>query len=191
MAAPIGRLIVRLLPANVVLRAGVAPGSLTAAVKRAIWAVDSDQPITNVLRMDEVVSRSLGSREFNMLLVGALALVALVLAAVGIYGVLSYLVQQRAREIGVRLALGATPGRVLGWVLRQGLATVAVGVALGLAGAFGLTRLLQNLIYGVSVRDPLAFAAAPLVLAAVALVSIWLPARRAARVDPITALRVE
>jgi predicted permease len=191
MAPPIGRMIVRLLPATVVLSANVAPAGLTSAVERAIWSVDPDQPITNVLGMDEVVSRSLGSREFNMLLVGALAFVALVLAAVGIYGVLSYLVQQRTREIGVRVALGATSGRVLVLVLRQGLATVAAGVALGLAGAFGLTRLLQSLVYGVSVRDPLAFTLAPLALVAVALVSVWLPARRAVRVDPITALRVE
>jgi putative ABC transport system permease protein len=191
MSPPLGRMVVRLLPQNVLVGTTVAPASVTVPVQRAIWRVDKDQPITNILRMDEVVARSLGSREFNMLLVGALALVALALAAVGIYGVLSYLVQQRTREIGVRIALGATSGRVLSLVVRQGLTTVGAGVALGLAGAIALTRLLQSLVYGISVRDPMTFVAAPATLVAVALVAIWLPARRAARVDPVTALRAE
>jgi ABC-type antimicrobial peptide transport system permease subunit len=116
---------------------------------------------------------------------------ALVLAAVGIYGVLSYLVNQRTRELGVRLALGTTRSEVVMLVLRQGLSTVGVGVALGIAGAFGLTRLLEHLLYAVSALDPVAFVVAPVVLVGVALVSTWLPAWRASRVDPMVALRYE
>jgi ABC-type antimicrobial peptide transport system permease subunit len=141
--------------------------------------------------MEEVVSKSIGSQRFNALLLSTLALLALVLAAVGIYGVVSYLVTQRTREIGVRVALGATRADVLKLVLRQGLTSVGLGLAAGIAAAFGLSRLLESLVQGVSSVDPLAFVAAPSALLAVAVASIYLPARRAAGVDPLVALRAE
>jgi predicted permease len=184
-------MMVRLLPQGLLVRARGDTAPLAAAVQREIWAVDSLQPVTDVASMEEIVARSLGSERFNTLLLGLMAGLALVLAAVGIYGVLSYLVNQRTREIGVRLALGATRGEVVRLVLGQGLSTVGVGVALGVVGAIGLTRLLERLLYAVSALDPVAFIAAPVVLVGVALVSTWLPARRASRVDPMVALRAD
>ncbi|HXO21567.1 MAG TPA: ABC transporter permease [Thermoanaerobaculia bacterium] len=188
---PVAKIFVRLLPLNLVVRTAVEPASLTTGVEKAIASIDPAQPVNNVLTMEEVVSRSLGLQRFETLLLGVLALVALVLAAVGIYGVLSYLVNQRTREIGVRMALGATSPHVLGLVIRQGIAAVLVGVAVGLAGAFALTRLLASLLVGVSARDPLTFLLAPALLTAVALAASSLPARRASRLDPLVALRQE
>jgi predicted permease len=190
---PVGfsTVLVRLLPQGLLVRAPGDTAPLAAAVQREIWAVDSMQPVTDVRSMEEIVERSLGAQRFNTLLLGLMAGLALVLAAVGIYGVLSYLVNQRTRELGVRLALGATRGEVVMLVLRQGLSTVGMGVALGVAGAFGLTRLMEHLLYSVSALDPVAFIAAPVVLVGVALASTWLPARRASRVDPMVALRYE
>ncbi len=181
--------LVELLPLAVVAKTAGAPGALAPAVERAIWEVDPEQPVADVETMDAIVARSLGLQRFEAVLLGFLALAALVLAAVGIYGVLSYLVTQRTREIGIRMALGATAGYVQRLVLSSGLLAVGVGVALGLGGALALTHLLGSLLVNVSARDPIAFLLAPALLAAVACVAGGLPARRASRMDPVRALR--
>jgi ABC-type antimicrobial peptide transport system permease subunit len=148
-------------------------------------------PVSDILPMEELGSRSLGTWRFTTLMMGLMASLALVLAAVGIYGVLSYLVSQRTREIGVRLALGASRGQVVWLVLRQGLHTVGVGVTLGVAGAFALARLIEHSLYAVSPVDPAAFFVASGVLVGVALAAMGLPAWQASRVDPMVALRYE
>ncbi|MBN1206295.1 MAG: ABC transporter permease [Myxococcaceae bacterium] len=191
MPAPYLTMAVRLVSQSLVVRAAEADELLATAVLREIHAVDAQQPVTDVVSMEEIVSRALGPQRFSTLLLGLMAGLALVLAAVGIYGVLSYLVNQRTQELGVRLALGATPRQVVWLVLRQGMAPVLVGVTLGVAGAFGLTRLLSHLLYEVSTKDPMVFLVAPGGLLAVALVATWLPAYRASRVDPLVALRAE
>jgi predicted permease len=189
MPASFAGKLVALLPMSLVVRtAGAGPG-LAAALDRAVWAVDPEQPVNDVRWMDEIVSRSLGLERFGALLLGVLALMALLLAAMGIYGVLSYLVEQRTREIGVRMALGATGLAVQRMVVGQGMAAVLAGVVLGLAGALGLTRLLGSLLVGVSAHDPTAFALAPVVLLSVALLASGLPALRASRMDPVVALQ--
>ena len=182
-------LLVRLIPASFVVRAEGSPGALATPVARAIWSVDPDLPVTNVLTLREVLRRSVGSDSWNAALLGILALSALALSAIGIYGVLSFLVEQRTREIGVRMALGANAREVTGLILRQGGIPVGVGLLLGLVGAFALTRYLESLVYGISVRDPLAFALGAIALGAVALLASFVPARRASRLDPLVALR--
>ena len=184
-------LFTRLLPISVVVRTDTNASGLLKAIQREIWAVDPQQPITDVMSMEEIVSRSVGNHRFNMVLMSALAFLALVLAGVGIYGVLSYLVTQRTREIGVRMALGATAGQVLGLILRQGLVAVGIGVTIGLGLVLAGTRVLRSLLVGVSATDPLTFVVAAVVLTAVAVVASSIPAHRASALSPLVALRRE
>ncbi|MCI0407809.1 MAG: ABC transporter permease, partial [Acidobacteria bacterium] len=173
------------------LRTDTDPASLTSAARRAIFSLDKEQPVSEARTLEELVSASASQRRFNTLLIGFFAVVALVLAAVGIYGVVAYSVAQRTHEIGVRMALGAQKRDVFSLVLRQGMVLVVTGVILGLAGAMALTRLISQLLFNVSALDAATFLSTPLLLAAVALLACYLPARRASRVDPMVALRYE
>jgi putative ABC transport system permease protein len=176
---------------SLVVRTSVRPESLIDAVRKTIWSLDPDQPILQLgaaqARLDEVYA----PRRFNMMLFGAFALVALLLAAVGLYGVLAYSVAQRTHEVGIRLALGARTCDVLWLIVRQGLTLTLIGMAVGLAAALALTRVLQNLLYGVSATDPVTFAGIALLLICVAFIASFIPARRATKVDPLIALRHE
>ena len=165
------------------------PGALAGAVRGAIRDVDPALAVFGVEPLDVTVSRSVSQRRFMMLLVGLFAAVALVLAAVGVHGVLSYTVAQRTREIGIRMALGARPGRVVGLIVGQGLWLALIGVAIGFAGAVALTRVLERLLFGVTPTDPVTFLTVGGFLVAVALAASYVPARRAARIDPLVALR--
>jgi putative ABC transport system permease protein len=167
------------------------PLSVVGAIRAQVYAVDRNQPLTRVRTMQQLVDESVGPRRLSMSLLAVFAALALFLAAIGIYGVLAYSVAQRTHEIGVRMALGARSGDVLRLVVGQGLKLVVAGVILGLAAAVPLSRLLAGMLFGVSVIDPWTFAGIPMVLAAVALAACYLPARRASRIDPLTALRVE
>lgn len=153
--------------------------------------MDKDLPIFSAKTMEEYLSASVSSPRFNTTLLTIFAAVALVLTIVGLYGVMSYSVAQRTNEIGIRLALGAQPMDVLGMIVKQGLKFVLLGVGIGLVGAFALMRLLSGLLFGVTTKDPVTFAAVSLLLALVALLACYLPARRATKVDPMVALRCE
>jgi putative ABC transport system permease protein len=176
---------------NVVLRAGAEPAAVADAAKRKVWALDPLLPVTRVRTLAEVTEAAAGLQRFNMLLLGLFAGLALALAMVGVYGVIAYVVEQRTREIGIRMALGAQRRDVLHLVLRQGIQLTAAGVVAGLGLAFVATRLLAGLLYGVTATDPLAFLVAAVVLASVALLACYVPAARATRVDPMVALRYE
>lgn len=174
-----------------VVRTAGEPGSMTAAIQREVRALDKDQPISEMRTMNQLLADSIGRSRFATLLLGIFAVVALLLAGLGIYGVMSYSVTQRTNEIGIRIALGATRRNVVTLVVRRGMWLAVSGVAIGLLGSLGLTRLLTGLLFGVSVTDPLTFVLVPVFLLATALVAIYLPARRAMRVDPLVALRYE
>lgn len=161
------------------------------AISREVWAIDKDQPITNVRTMDEIVDLALAARRFQTLLLLIFAAVAVALAIVGIYGVLAYSVSQRRAELGIRAALGASPAAILTMVLRQAGALVAAGILLGLAGAYGLTRFLEDLLFQVKSTDWRAYAGAVALLSIVALIAALVPARRGSRTDPAVALRQE
>jgi predicted permease len=176
---------------NVVLRTGADPAALTSAVKQTIRALDSDLPLYNVRTMEQRMEESLARRRFSMLLLALFACVALALATIGTYGVMAYLVNQGTREIGIRMALGATQMGIVRLVVWKGMALALSGVAVGLAGAFALSRLMRSLLFGVSPADPLTFVAISLLLALVTLLASYVQAHRAAHIDPIVSLRYE
>jgi putative ABC transport system permease protein len=176
---------------TLVVRSAGDPLGLVQAVRDEVRQVDRNQPLARVRTMEDVIAESVAPRRFSMSLLSGFAMLALFLAAIGIYGVIAYSVTQRTHEIGIRMALGAGHGDVLRLVVGQGLKPVGMGVALGLIAAWPLTRLLSGLLFQVSATDPWTFAGIPLLLAGVALCACYLPARRAARVDPLTALRFE
>jgi putative ABC transport system permease protein len=175
----------------VAVRTSGDPGSLAGGVRKEVLALDKDQPVTNVMTMDAIISRSVWQQRFYTMLFGVFAALALVLAAVGIYGVMSYAVTQRTQEIGIRMALGARAIDVLKLVIRNGMTLITIGVVIGLAGAVALTRLLATLLFGVTPKDTLTFVTVSAVLIFVALLACYLPARRATKVDPLVALRYE
>ncbi|HWQ33602.1 MAG TPA: ABC transporter permease [Blastocatellia bacterium] len=178
-------------PRDLVIRTAVEPESLVAAVRREIRAIDPDQPISNIRTMDEILGEETQPRRLGMTLLAVFAGLALVLAALGIYGVLSYFVVQHTPEMGVRMALGAGRRDILALVVRKGLSLALLGIGAGVIASLGLTRLMQSLLFEVSANDPLTLAGVALLLLAVALVACLVPARRAAKVDPIVALRCE
>ncbi len=181
---------VRLTPMAWVVRTRVEPMSLSAQIQEELRKA-SGLPVSDIRAMDEVVQRSMSRQRFNMWLMSVFGGSALLLAAIGIYGLMAYSVQQRTQEIGIRLALGAEAHHVKNMVVFQGMALTMVGVVVGLASAFALARVLQSLLFGVQARDPLVFVSVPVVLSLVAFFAVWIPARRASKVDPLIALRYE
>jgi predicted permease len=175
----------------VILRSGLTTQSLTHAVEEQVAALDKDAPVFGAQSMEEMISDSMVQRRFVAGLVGGFGVLALVLAAIGIYSVIAYGVAQRTSEFGIRLALGALPRNVLGMVMLNGARLTLTGLGIGLVLALALTRLMSGLLYEVSPQDPLTIFGVTLVLSAVALGASWLPARRATRVDPMVALRYE
>jgi putative ABC transport system permease protein len=164
---------------------------LANSLRDTVWAIDKDQPVTGMKTLEQYIDDSVSKKRFSMVLLTSFAVAALILASVGIYGVMSYLVSQRKSEMGIRLALGAQPWDILRLILGQGLKLITIGVIVGLAAAVALTRLLSSLLFGVSATDPVTFIVIPLILAGVALGASFVPARKATKVDPIIALRNE
>jgi putative ABC transport system permease protein len=177
--------------AALVVRTGTDPASLVNAVRGAIAEVNREAPITRIRPMTQAVDDSMASSRFNMILMTIFAGVALVMASIGLYGVISYSVSQRTHEIGIRMALGAPRQSVLSLVLRNGMTLALIGVGFGVGAALGLTRLMASLLFGVSPTDPFTFIAIALLLIGVALLACFVPAHRATRVDPMIALRYE
>jgi ABC-type antimicrobial peptide transport system permease subunit len=165
--------------------------SFLSEVRAAVWSVNSNLPLASVRTMQEVYDQSVARISFTLVMLGIAGAMAMALGMIGIYGVISYTVSQRRREIGIRLALGAQRGDVLQMLLRQGAKTALVGVAIGIGSALGLTELMRSLLFGVSARDPITFASVAALLILMALLASYIPARRAMLVDPVVALRYE
>jgi putative ABC transport system permease protein len=178
-------------PDTLVIRTKGEPYALTPSVRRIIASVDPDQPVSELRTMDEIVDLNVADRQQQMTLLGAFAALALILASIGLYGVLSYAVTQRSREIGIRMALGATASSVIRMIVGRGLALTGIGLVIGLISAWAATRAMKNLLYGVAATDPLTFGSVAALLALIALIASYAPARRASRVDPIVVLREE
>jgi predicted permease len=185
---PVNALNTRISPMAWVIRTRVPPMSLSGQVQDQLRQA-TGLPVADVRSMDQIVSRSTSREQFNTLLMSVFALSALTLAAIGIYGVMAYAVQQRTREIGVRLALGAEPRVVRTMVVLQGMRLAVFGVILGIGAAFALSRYMRSMLFGVEARDPLVFVGVPVLLAFIALLAVWIPAARASRIDPLGALR--
>jgi predicted permease len=181
---------VRMTPLAWVVRTSGAPQALSGPVQEALRQA-TGLPVSEIRTMDQVVSRSTARERFNMWLMAVFGVSALLLAAIGIYGLMAYSVEQRTQEIGIRLALGASASQVKNMVVAQGFRLAVVGVVIGMASALALTRFIASVLYGVEAKDPMVFSVAPAVLTLVALLAAWIPARRASRVDPIVALRYE
>jgi putative ABC transport system permease protein len=176
---------------NFVIRTAIDPMQLAAAAQKEIHAIDPDQPVSNVRRLQTVVDKSIARPRFNMTLFGIFAAVALVLASVGLYGVISYSASQRTQEIGIRMALGASRGDIMRLVVGHGMKLTLAGIVIGVIASLALTRVMTNLLFGVTATDLPTFLAVPAVFTIVALVANYVPARRATRVNPVIALRYE
>jgi len=181
----------RIAPLWWIVRTRMEPHTLTAAVTNAIREATGGLPVAHIRTMDDIVVLTTSRERFNMLLLTVFGASALLMAAIGIYGLMSYSVQQRTQELGVRMALGAQAGNIRNMVIRQGMLLAAIGLMIGIAGAFWLTKFLTGFLFGVKTWDPMAFILTPILLSAVALAAVWLPARKATRVDPMSALRFE
>jgi putative ABC transport system permease protein len=176
---------------RLVIRTTAAPLRLVPSVREAVRAVDKDLPFSQVMTIDTLYSKSTAQRRLNMVLLGIFAILAMLLAALGVYSVMAYTVAQRTREIGIRMALGARTADALKLVIGQGMKLALTGICIGLGGAFALTRLMKTLLFGVSDTDPLTFSGVALLIVGVAFLACLIPARRAAKVDPMVALRYE
>jgi predicted permease len=176
---------------NVVMRSSKDPGALAGVVKQQIHELDPDLPLYKVGTMQERFDKSLGRRRFTMLVLGTFAAISLGLAVIGIYGLIAYLVGQGTREVGIRLALGATPRSIMTLVVRGGMTLAFLGIGIGIGGALVVSRLMRSLLFGVGVTDVVTFAAVPTLLACIVFVASYIPARRASRIDPSTSLRCE
>ena len=183
--------LIDIVPISWIIRTKSDPLTLTGAMQRELRLASGGIPAARPRSMEEVVSRSTARSDFNMILLTTFAVAALALAAIGIYGLMAYSVQQRTQEIGIRIALGAASDAVRNMVVRQGMTVALAGVVVGFAAAFALSKLVATFLFGVTARDPMVFTIVPLLLSAVALIGVWLPARRAAGVDPVVALREE
>jgi ABC-type antimicrobial peptide transport system permease subunit len=181
----------RVTPLWWIIRTQVDPRSIVPAITASLHDASGGLPVAHIRTMDEIEARNTARQRFNMLLLTVFGSAGLLMAAIGVYGVMSYSVQQRSQELGVRMALGAQASNLRNMVIGQGMVLTLIGVVIGIGGAFWLTRFLASFLFAVKAWDPVAFIVTPLLLGAVALLAVWIPAQRATRVDPMTALRLE